>query len=32
MPPAIPTVPLLVSIMTPTMTSYCCQDRSMPSA
>lgn len=31
-PPAMPAVPLLVSIMTPTMTSCCCQDRSMPMA
>ena len=31
-PPAIPAVPLLVSIITPTMTSCCCQDRSIPTA
>ena len=31
-PPAIPAVPLLVSIIMPTMASCCCQDRSMPTA
>ncbi len=31
-PPAMPAVPLLVSIITPTMTSCCCQVRSMPRA
>ena len=31
-PPAMPAVPLLVSIMTPTITSCCCQLRSMPTA